>query len=182
MHKLKLQNKILLILILPIISIIILSLNSLYTKNEEKNSMYKIQSYLEFTIKANNLLRELQKERNISINYISSYGNSFKNELLNQKTKTDLEFKNLETFIKDFNSLQYGEELNKNIDIFFKHINKLKEERTKIQTIQIDEDSINIYYTNLINQLVTFLDDLITFSQNGKVSKYSESFIALVNT
>ena len=182
MHKLKLQNKILLILILPIISIIILSLNSLYNKNEEKNSMYKIQSYLEFTIKANNLLKELQKERNISIYYISSYGNNFKNELLNQKNKTDLEFKKLESFIKDFNSLQYGEDLNKNIDIFFKQINKLKEERTKIQTIQIDEDSINIYYTDLINQLVSFLDDLITFSQNGEVSKYSESFIALVNT
>ncbi len=45
----------------------------------------------------------------------------------------------------------------------------------------MQEADINKYYTNIISILISFLDDLITYSQNGEISKYSESFIALVN-
>ena len=80
MNNLKLQNKILLILILPILSIVILSLNTLYSKYEEKKNIIKTQNYLELNVKMSSFLSQIQKERYYSINYLESYGNSFKSE------------------------------------------------------------------------------------------------------
>jgi len=182
MNNLKLQNKILLILILPIISIIVLSINSLYSKFEEKNSMKKTQDYLEFTMKTNSLLNQLQKERSYSINYITSYGNSYKNELINQKSSSNKNLNELEKFLTTFDSSIYGSKIEKNINTLKKEFKKLKNIREKVLSSQIDENTTKIYYTNMINLLLSFFDDLVTFSDNGEVSKYSESIVALANT
>jgi len=181
MNNLKLQNKILLILILPVLSIIVLSLNSLYSKYEEKNSMKKTQDYLEFTIRTNSFLNQLQKERSYSLYYISSYGNSYKTELKSQVTKTNLEQKNLKEFLQTFESTKYSSKLDKNLQLLQKEIKKLKGIREKVLTSQINEDTTNKFYTNLIRHQLRFFDDLVTFSSNGDVSKFSESIISLSN-
>ena len=182
MNNLKLQNKILLILILPIISIIVLSINSLYSKFEEKNSMFKTEAYLEFTMKTNSLLNQLQKERSYSINYITSYGNSYKNELMNQENSSNKKLKELEEFLTEFDTSVYGSKIEKNLDILRKELKKLKDIRAKVLSSQIDENTAKEYYSKMIDILLSFFDDLVTFSDNGEVSKYSESIVALANT
>ena len=62
MNNLKLKNKILLILTLPVIAILILSFISIYDKFEKERNMTMTSSYLDFTVKISTLLTSLQKE------------------------------------------------------------------------------------------------------------------------
>ena len=182
MNNLKLQNKILLILLLPIISIIVLSINSLYIKYEEKNSMTKTINYLEFVMNSNSLLVQLQKERSYSLNYISSYGNSFKDELKFQIKQSDKYKKLYKEFTQNFDASNYDDKLVPKIEKVLKEIKQLKNIRKEVLSSQIDEEKTQKFYTNIIDILLTFSDDLVAFSNNGKISKYSESLISLINT
>ena len=56
----------------------------------------------------------------------------------------------------------------------------------KIQTIAIDEKQISKedlqkFYTQEINNLTYFIDELISFSNIGNLAKYSQSYIAFNN-
>ena len=143
MNNLKLQNKILLILLLPIISIIVLSINSLYIKYEEKNSMSKTINYLEFVMKTNSFLSQLQKERSYSINYISSYGNNFKDELSYQIEQSD-KYKKLYTeFTQEFDANNYDEKLVPKISKVLKEIKQLNV-NSRIEIEDLEEQLRNI--------------------------------------
>lgn len=64
MNNLKLKNKILLILTLPIIAILILSFISINDKFEKERNMIMTSSYIDFTVKISTLLTSLQKREN----------------------------------------------------------------------------------------------------------------------
>lgn len=64
MNNLKLKNKILLILLLPLITIFILSSILISTKIEKERNMARTSSYIEFTVKISTLLTSFQKREN----------------------------------------------------------------------------------------------------------------------
>lgn len=66
MNNLKLKNKILLILTLPIIAILILSFISINDKFEKERNMIMTSSYIDFTVKISTLLTSLQKRERIN--------------------------------------------------------------------------------------------------------------------
>jgi len=61
MNNLKLQNKIFLILLLPIVAILILSSNSIFNKYEENVKMNESIEYLYFLENVSSLIHDLQK-------------------------------------------------------------------------------------------------------------------------
>ena len=181
MNTLKLQNKILIILVLPLVSIIILSLVILKKEYEIKDSMLLTQEYLEFNIKASSLLNEFQKERYYSLIYIASYGKSFKNELENQKDKTTKAYEEFDKFIKTFNSKKFGIKIDDNLLKLRKQLSSLSNIRAKIRNNQLDSLKAKTYYDSLKSSLFTFLDELVSFSNNAQLTKYSESLVSLSN-
>ena len=91
MNNLKLKNKILLILLLPLITIFILSSILISTKIEKERNMARTSSYIEFTVKISTLLTSFQKERELSILYLNSYGkNKFRRYDNAWKVKNDI--------------------------------------------------------------------------------------------
>ena len=89
MSNLKLQNKIFLILLLPIVAILILSFNSVYDKYQKNLEMNESLQYLYFLENVSSLIHDLQKERNISTLFLESYGKEFNDEFKNQINKSD---------------------------------------------------------------------------------------------
>jgi len=181
MNNLKLKNKILLILIIPIISIIILAARSFYDKSNEQNQMKFVENYLEFAIDANRLLSALQKERTYSLSYVTSYGRDFSSELSISITNTNKEYKVLTKFLEDFDTSLYSEKLKKDLNIFLSQMEKLNAIRKKVKSMEINEEKINRFYTQDVDTLLSFLDDLVAYSNSGEISKYSEAYIAIAN-
>jgi len=182
MNKLELKNKIILILILPIISILVLASFFSYTKYLEKSKTHMTYDYLNFTISLRKILTDLQKEREYSLLYLSSYGKSFENSIQNSSNDTNISFKKLEIFLEKFNINNYDKTLSKNINNFKSNFSKLKDMRTNIKKLTIDEIDVDKFYSSRIKEILILLSKLVEYSNSGKISKYSESYIAIINT
>ena len=76
MNNLKLKNKIILILVFPIICILVLTAFIFSNEMKEQENMEKTQQYLSFSLKVNDLIWQLQKERLESINYMDGSGSA----------------------------------------------------------------------------------------------------------
>ena len=100
MNNLKLQNKILMILLLPIVTILILSFNSIYDKYEKNIKMNEKLNYLNFLEKVSLLTHDLQKEREIATLFLDSYGKNYLDDLNKQTKKSNESIDNFNNIIK----------------------------------------------------------------------------------
>ncbi len=177
MNNLKLQNKIFLILLLPLITIVILSFNSIYDKYEKNSKMNESLAYLNFLGKVSTLSHDLQKEREIATLFLDSYGKSHIDDFQIQVKKSDESIDNLNSILEKSN-FPKSDELNNKLSKYIEDIKKIKEIREKNQNLLINKQELINGYTSQIVDLTYFIDELITYSNVGNLSKYSQSYIA----
>ncbi len=181
MNNLKLKNKILLILTLPVIAILILSFISIYDKFEKERNMTMTSSYLDFTVKISTLLTSLQKERELTIFYIDSYAKVGKIKLEKQIELSNQALNSLNIFLEDFTIIKIDSNLLEKIYMLKNNILKIKETRGKIIELKINSTEVIDYYNNLNMNLISFFDDVLIYSTGKELSKSSQAYIALIN-
>jgi methyl-accepting chemotaxis protein len=181
MNNLKLKNKILLILTLPIIAILILSFISINDKFEKERTMTMTSSYIDFTVKISTLLTSLQKERELTISYIDSYAKVGKTKLEKQVELSNQALNSLNVFLEDFTIVKIDSNLLEKIDMLKNNILKIKETREKVIELKINSTEVIDYYNNLNMNLISFFDDLLIYSSGKELSKSSQAYVALIN-
>ncbi len=181
MSNLNLKNKILLILILPLIAILILSSISIYDKIEKESKMSKTASYIDFTIHVSDFLTALQKEREISIIYLNSYGKENKVELKNQAKITNDNLNKLKIFIKDFELINDDNNLLKKVEKFEENIKNINQIEKEILNLKISLKDLLTFYDNNCTSLISFFDDLLIYSNSKDLSKSSQAYLSLIN-
>jgi methyl-accepting chemotaxis protein len=181
MNNLKLKNKILLILLLPLITIFILSSILISTKIEKERNMARTSSYIEFTVKISTLLTSFQKERELSILYLNSYGKNKKDELLTQIKNSDENLKLLNTFVESFKLIKDDNNLLEKINLYKKDLEALDENRKKTTDLKISINELVSYYDKNCSNLISFFDDLLIYSNSKELSKSSQAYVSLVN-
>jgi len=179
MHNFSFKNKILLILLLPIVTILILSSNILYNKIKEQNSIQKTKEYLNFSIQADVLLTKLEEERELSLIYLDSYGKKQKNELFDTRDKTNKRIFDLKEFIKTFDKTKYSIEVSKNIDDLNKKLNEINNIREKMDGFSLNSDNLFDYYTNVIDKLFVLINEVLTYSNDGELSRKLQAYISI---
>lgn len=181
MNNLKLKNKILLILTLPIIAILILSFISINDKFEKERNMIMTSSYIDFTVKISTLLTSLQKERELTISYIDSYAKVGKTKLEKQIELSNQALNSLNIFLEDFTIIKIDSNLLEKIDMLKNNILKIKETREKVIELKINSTEVIDYYNNLNMNIISFFDDLLIYSSGKELSKSSQAYVALIN-
>ncbi len=181
MNNLKLKNKILLILLLPLITIFILSSILISTKIEKERNMARTSSYIEFTVKISTLLTSFQKERELSILYLNSYGKNKKDELLTQIKNSDENLQLLNTFVESFKLIKDDNNLLEKINLYKKDLEALAENRKKTIDLKISISELVSYYDKNCSNLISFFDDLLIYSNSKELSKSSQAYVSLVN-
>ena len=181
MNNLKLKNKIILILLLPITAILILSSNLIYDKFEKEKNMSKTSSYILFTVKISNLLTNLQKERELFISYISTYGKENKLNLENQIILSDKSLEELNIFLENFKLLESETNLINNLHLLKNSISNIKEFRQESFELKLSANELISYYGNNIKNMVLFFDDLLIYSNTKELAKSSQAYVSLIN-
>ena len=181
MDNLKLKNKIILILLLPIFAILILSSNLIYDKYEKQKYISKTSSYILFTAKISDLLMNLQKERELFISYISTYGKENKINLENQIKISKKSFDELNIFLDDFKLLNSESNLLEKINEFKNILSNIKKFREESLELKISPSELIEYYSKNIKNMVLFFDDLLVYSNTKELSKSSQSYVSLIN-
>jgi methyl-accepting chemotaxis protein len=175
MNNLKLKNKIFVVLILPLFTILILSFMSIWDKYKNSEKMDNSLEYLYFLQNVSALIHNLQKERDIAILFLDNYGKKYSEELINQIKKSDEELIKLN---KSIDNLSFNEDEIKKVLEFKENINLIQQTREKNSQSQITKSELEKNYTLQINTLSHFIDELITYSSIGNLSKYSQAYIA----
>ena len=146
MNNLKLKNKIFVVLILPLFTILILSFMSIWDKYKNSEKMDNSLEYLYFLEKVSSLIHDLQKERNISTLFLESYGKEFSEELKTQINKSDESINKLNEFLKNYSFFK-DEEAKKRVSNFGKNIKQIQETRQKNIDLQISKQDLEKNYT-----------------------------------
>ena len=120
MNNLKLKNKIFVVLILPLFTILILSFMSIWDKYKNSEKMDNSLEYLYFLQNVSVLIHNLQKERDVAILFLDNYGKKYNEELINQIKKSDEELIKLN---KSIDKLSFDEEEIKKVLEFKENIN-----------------------------------------------------------
>ncbi|MDK2083143.1 methyl-accepting chemotaxis protein [Aliarcobacter butzleri] len=181
MNNLKLRNKILLILALPILAIFMLSSVLIFEKIEKKSNMNKTSSYIDFTVKISKVLTAFQKERELSILYLNSYGKIKKDELEKEIINSNQESKELNQFIESFDLIKKDNNLLEKIDKLKKSFIKLDEIRKNIIDLRVDIKEIENFYNEINANLISFFDDLLIYSNSKELSKSSLIYVSIIN-
>ena len=95
------KNKVILLVILPIIFLVILSLKIIVIDYQKVSSLESLDMGVKLSTKISSLVHETQKERGATAGYLGSNGKKFSLKLENQRKLTNNRLKELKTFIKN---------------------------------------------------------------------------------
>jgi len=166
----KIKNKLILMLVLPILGLLYFSMNKIldeYKLLGEMNSLDRL-SFLAVTISP--AMHEFQKERGISAGFIGSKGTRFVSELPAQRTETDKKLTELRESLKNIDGSQFGAEFGNSIDKAVNNLGMLGEKRNSISGLSITAQEAVTYYSNTITSLLDVIVYMIKLSTNAEVS------------
>lgn len=164
------SNKTKLILSITILGIIftILAFSLLNIKYSKYNSLLNLEKQIVLSTNISKLVHEIQKERGLSIAYVSSKEEIFKQQLFLQRIETNTK---IDIFIKQ------NKKINNNIS-HNKLLNKINKIRPEIDSFNLSKDRIKDYYSN-IN--ATFIKTIIDISNISNLSIITKNIISYSN-
>ena len=181
LNNISLRNKILLALTIPLVLVIFLSYLVLLDKIKKQDSIIKTKEYLQFTLISSKLALNLQKESEFCIDFVESYGKMSKDELHKNQEEVNKNIKEIKNIILKLDKSKYSKLFNEKIKQVSLQITEIKKIRNQVKNISISKDSIDKYYKNILNMLSLFIDDVLSYSNDGELSKKLQAYIALVN-
>ncbi|ODS05575.1 methyl-accepting chemotaxis protein [Vibrio scophthalmi] len=173
------KQKILLIIILPIVGMIFFSFNTLYQAITLRSELQDITIMTDISIDSSLIVHELQKERGSTAGFVSSKGVSFKNEMLEQRKKTDFVLNKYLPLIREKSkSIQKTNvELYNKIEILSNKIDGLSILRHNVDSLTISASNAAEYYTDT-NKLFLSLSGLIVKTSKEKtLTPYLRNYV-----
>jgi len=160
-----------------ILVFIILTTNLFYIKYNHYKSLLNLQNGVNISIELSSLVHEIQKERGMSAGYLSSKGQKFKQELIEQRQLTN------KHIYKYFNILKNGKndlalEVKKSLLYASQYIKSIDNLRANIDQFKIDAKKSISIFSNINDNL---LSPMVTISQTYKIPELSQSMIAYTN-
>ena len=150
LNKMKFRNKLILIILIPIVGMLFFSINGILDKNRDLKKADSIISLSTFAIKSSALVHEMQKERGATSGYIGSNGVKFTIELPDQRKSTNKRLSELYYFLEIFNNEDYSLEFNSVFNQILSERKKLEEIRNSVNSLNIDASEAIDYYSGFI--------------------------------
>ena len=161
------KQKLLFLVILPIILILILSaylLNNLY---HNYDSIKKLDILMELTVKkTSNVMTAIQKERGYSVAYLANDGKKFKNRLMMQRRIVDKEMSDLKSYIKKINVWKIEEGVGERYQKAFEIYSRINEIRNKVDNLKIDVMDVINYYSSIDKQFLKTKYHILQYAPN----------------
>jgi len=175
MANLSTKKKFIFYAILPLIAIIVLSINSTIESKKTYSNLILLDDMVQTSIYISNLVHELQKERGLSLGYLSSSGlkfsNSMKDQIKQTNNKKDTVKKEIAIYLINANrteKVRYSA-----INYEFANFQLLREQ---VRLFQVSSKATLLAYSKLI----TLLLDVIGIAEkplvNNKINKYVYSY------
>jgi len=175
-NNIKIRNKLLLMLVLPLLGFTIFSIWGLTNKKQVVNEMDNLQQLAKLSVKVSALVHELQKERGLTAGFLGSKGQSFSNELTKQRKTTDLKIGELKSFYKGFYKKKFTT-LQKGVNVAFNELGELSGKRGAIDNMSITTPMAIGYYTRINADFLGTVSIVSKLNTNAELSGLLFSYL-----
>lgn len=170
MKNTKIGIRIVLALSLPVVGMLVFSLQTLSEKYQASADMAKVLELAEIAPVISALVHELQKERGASAVFIASKGDKFKDVVPDQRQLTDEKFGAFVTSLQSFDAGSFGATLVSKISNAQKVLAELDGKRNQIGNLTITVPQMAGYFTPAIGKLLSIVEEIGTLSTNNDVT------------
>ena len=167
LKRLSIESKMKLLAIFPLIFIIGLSLSIICDSYNKYSKLKNVNELILIDTKISLLLHETQKERGLSVSYVGSKSEEFKNNLLKQREITNSKINELKTFLDNFSN--YSQQGRQNINKALVELKNIQSMRTQVDELKIKNKEVISYYSNLNNLLLSFIANSSIMAENEKI-------------
>lgn len=178
LDNLNIRNKLIIFLLIPVLTILYFSISGIYLKFQEQQNAKKSQDFIAVSLRLDDLVHELQKERGLSAGFVGSIGKLHSQDLRLQRQLTNekLKFFSLELTSKNSDKSYWG------LSDTFNHtqlkLQKLPAIRAEIDSIKAGDFFDD--YSEIITLCLTITKHLQVVSSNAVLVRQSDAFSALL--
>ncbi len=154
--KLSLNVKLFLLALIPLMGLLYFAGMKLYDEYTYKHTLEKIKNGMEFNQRISELIEDIQKERVLSVKFISEK-KEFDEDLIVQRKKVDKDIERMEAFANSVNLEIFPREILPTLDSVLSLLSQLKEQRRYIDNLQISSEMVIDYYSDINSNLLDLL-------------------------
>jgi len=168
------RNKLILSVCVPVLAIAAIGLNTIRQKLVVVNEMSQVEALTHFAVEISEFVHEAQKERGLTAGFISSNGEKFRNELVNQHKVTDGKLAVLQETLASKDTTVFSERLQHSLSRAMESIDDLDQMRSSILSMKLPLGEALGYYTYNHAEL---LDAVAEMSAESTDSKLATQFV-----
>lgn len=169
-NSLKLTQKLVLLVIVPISIIFCFGLYQSYNAFDLQLKSARLEKMVEFSVNASNLVHELQKERGMTAGFLGSKGSNFASEIIDQRQSTDVKLDVMNQFLATFDAASTSQELAQNIDKMLRGLSALEDKRKLVDKLNISLSDALGYYTGNNNAMLLLIEQMSALAPNQEIA------------
>ena len=168
---LKLRDRLILIVLLPLAGFVSFSIDSLLERRSVANEMEKLEILAELSVKIGSLAHEFQKERGMTAGFLGSEGARFAGELPLQRQESDKKVGELRSNLNNLDINRFDAQMKDSLAKAVKSMGELNTRRNAISSLTMTSQDAFDYYTNVIGMLLSVPAQAATLSSNAEISR-----------
>lgn len=150
----KIRNKLILMLVLPILVALGFSISQIVAKSNILGDMGRLENLSELAVNISNLVHEQQKERGASALYMGSGGKKFGSELSAQRDSTDKMKTTFLDNVQRMDTREFGSEFDSTLNRAISLLGQMDSKRSGASSMNLTAGEVIGYYTQLNGALL----------------------------
>ncbi|UYF42586.1 methyl-accepting chemotaxis protein [Aliarcobacter cryaerophilus] len=175
--KLSIKQKLIAIMLIPLVIVILLAAKLAYDSYRSLENLKSLDKVVILSTKIGALVHEAQKERGMTAGFIGSKGVKFKDELPRQREEVNKQITFLNEFLSDFDKSKYSDDFVKNLNSGLEKLKDLQGVRNSVNSLNIAAPIAIAYYTDTNTLLLNTLGTIVKFSNSPNVTKELGSYM-----
>lgn len=181
-NNLKLRWKLIAIVIVPVLVMSFMAIDKVLKSSDIETENARVLTLAQFAVLSSNLVHELQKERGFTAGFLSSKGQKFSSQLMDQRKAVDETTLLLNTFLDDFDSSIFSKEFQTKLDQSINLSQQLSAKRRAISDFDIPLQAALGYYTQTNNSYLDAISYLSKNTSNGALSNAATAYVNFLNS
>ena len=177
LENVRLRNKLVLLLIFPVLGLLYFSVNGVLEKYRLTGEMSSLQNLSALAVRISALVHETQKERGATAGFLGSGGATFGSEIKGQRAETDRKIIVLREFLKGFDSNRFGNEFTRNLNDGLNLLDTIEGKREAVSGLNISANEAIGYYTNMNAQFLDVIAYIARLSSKAEITIVSTAYV-----
>jgi methyl-accepting chemotaxis protein len=171
LNNLKIQQKLLLILAFPVISLSIASGTILVEKWQQTQEMTQVSELIDLSETLSQLLSKCQKERGLTVMFLSSRGERMHDRLPGQYQQVDTAVQTLANYWKTHPDAQKQPDIHRAMTALNLKLTVLSTTREQVQAMTLSVSDARRFYTDIANNILSIIDTITELPRNVALTK-----------